>query len=475
MTGKAKNLSLILAAFLTLLYGCATYHPEPIDGPVVGDALKPPEMEVIRIKAGAIRHPILRPVDFDLRNGLSPDEAAVMAVIANPALRAVRDLRGVAGAQLIQAGILPNPRVSYNLDIPTGGDKEGAVNGYGFGIGWDIRSLITRSARMDAARAHAASVDLDIAWQEWQVAESAKLHLFRLFYLDRQRLLTKKAEQRFREVLKAVKESVASGERTVTDLAVAEVALQQAHASVLTTEKAKERERLALNRTLGIPPDRIIPVQRDISLPSWRSLPSEAEIMKGLEGRRLDLLALKMGYGSREASVRAAILSQFPGISIGLNNARDTGRIITTGFEVSIDLPFFDRNQGRIAVERATRRRVFDEYITRLFEARSEVAVILSDMKSLKKELSATAESLPVLKNLTQTYRRALQQGSTDFMSYYRVQNELTAKQIKIVKLRQVLSDMGIALEVAAGEYLPVTKGASPALPAKIDNGKEPE
>ncbi len=34
---------------------------------------------------------------------------------------------------------------------------------------------------------------------------------------------------------------------------------------------------------------------------------------------------------------------------------------------------------------------------------------------------------------------------------------------------------MGIALEVAAGEYLPVTKGASPALPAKIDKGKEPE
>jgi len=114
MRGKAKNLSLILAAFLPLLYGCATYHPEPIDGPAVGDALMPPAMEVVRIKAGVIKHPILRPVDFDIRDGLSPDEAAVMAVIANPALRAVRDLRGVAGAQIIQAGILPNPRLFIN-------------------------------------------------------------------------------------------------------------------------------------------------------------------------------------------------------------------------------------------------------------------------------------------------------------------------------------------------------------------------
>lgn len=473
MTGRTKNL--ILAAFLTLLYGCATYHPEPIDGPAVKKALKPPAMEVVRIKAGAIRHPILRPVDFDISNGLSPDEAAVMAVIANPALRAVRDLRGIAGAQIIQAGILPNPRLSYSLDIPTGGDKEGADNGYGFGVGWDIQALVTRSARVDAARTHAASVDLDIAWQEWQVAEAAKLHLFRLFYLGRQLLLTKEAEQRLRETLEAVKKSVASGEKTDKDLAVAEMALQQAHASVLTTEKAREQERLALNRTLGIPSDRIIPVQGDISLPSWRSLPSRAEIVKGIEGRRLDLLALRMGYLSREASVRAAILSQFPGISIGLNHARDTGSIVTTGVEVSIDLPFFDHNQGNIAVERATRKRLFDEYIARLFKARSEVAVILSEMKFLRKELSATAGSLPVLKNLTQTYRRALEQGSTDLVSYYRVQNELTAKQIKIIKLRQLLSDMGIALEVAAGEYLPGTRGVSPPLPAKAGNGKEPE
>jgi len=438
--------------------------------PAAGDALMPPAMEVVRIKARVIRHPVLRPVDFDISNGLSPDEAAVMAVIANPALRAVRDLRGIAGAQLIQAGILPNPRISYSLDIPTGGDEDGAVNGYGFGIGWDIKSLITRSARTDAARAHAASVDLDIAYQEWQVAESAKLHLFHLFYLDRQLLLTKEAEQRFREALKCIKISVASGERTEKDLAAAEVALQQAHASVLTTEKARERERHALNRTLGVPPEQVIPVQEDTDPGLWQSLPSEADIMEGIESHRLDLLALKMGYQGREASVRAAILSRFPGISIGLTRARDTGRVTTTGFEVSIELPFFDHNQGGIAAERATRRQVFDEYVARLFKARSEVAAILSDMKFLKKELRAAAASLPVLRNLTHTYRRALEQGNTDIMSYYRVQDKLTAEQIRIIRLRRAITDMGIALEVAAGRYL-----TSPDLPAKAGNKEGPE
>ncbi len=473
MGSKAKNLFLILTVFSTLLYGCATYHPEPIDKYTVKGALASPSMEVIRIKARAIKHPILKPVDFDIRDGLSPDEAAIMAVIANPTLRAIRDRRGVAGAQLIQAGILPNPQISYNLEIPTGGNKEGTVNGYGFGFGWNIRSLITRSARMDAARAHAASIDLDIAYQEWQVAESAKLHFFRLFYLDRQLLLTKEAEQRFREALKGIKKAVALGEKTDIDLANAEMALQQAHTSVLITEKAKERERLALNKTLGIPPDQIIPIQKDIHLPLWQSLPLEADIMKGIDGRRLDLLALKMGYQSQEANVRAAILSQFPKISIGLSHASDTGHLITTGFEVSIELPFFDRNQGKIAIERASRRQVFDEYIARLFEARSEIAGILSDMKSLKEQIGITKGYILTLKHLIKSYKTALKQGNTDIMSYYRVQNELTAKQIKIIKLRQVLTDMGIALEVAAGRYFPDTKGASSALPAKMNSRKE--
>ena len=67
------------------------------------------------MQAKEIKHPLLKPIDFDIRNGLSPDEAAVLAVIANPKLRASRDERQLAAAQLLQAGILPNPQFSYAL------------------------------------------------------------------------------------------------------------------------------------------------------------------------------------------------------------------------------------------------------------------------------------------------------------------------------------------------------------------------
>ena len=47
-----------------------------------------------------------RTIAIDLRQGIGPEEAAVMAVLMSPALKAIRDKRGTATAQLIQAGVL---------------------------------------------------------------------------------------------------------------------------------------------------------------------------------------------------------------------------------------------------------------------------------------------------------------------------------------------------------------------------------
>src|SRR5438132_1821523 len=116
--------------FLALAQGCVTYESMPLDQTTVAARLASPSMDAIRVQAKEIQHPILKPIDFDIRNGLSPDEAAILAVLANPKLRSVRDQRGIAAAQLLQVGILPNPQLSYSLGIPTGGMTQGTINAY---------------------------------------------------------------------------------------------------------------------------------------------------------------------------------------------------------------------------------------------------------------------------------------------------------------------------------------------------------
>lgn len=440
--------------FLGFAQACAIYKPMPLDHSTVAAKLAPPSMEAVRVQAKEIRHPILKPLDFDLRNGLSPDAAAILAVLTNPKLRSVRDQRGIAAAQLLQAGILPNPQFSYKLDVPTGGMTQGLVNAFGLDLSWEITSLISRGAKIAAAKASAASVDLDVAWQEWQTAQAAKLQVYHLLFLDKQLAVARHEEQRLRENLDLVKRAVDLGYMTIIDSAAAEAALQRVHASVLTTEQQREQERLALNQSLGFPPQEIVPLEQKIEPPSLKSLPSERELTDGIEERRLDLLALKNGYQSQEERLRSAILTQFPKITIGFSRAGDTGKVITTGFGITIDLPLFDRNQGSIAVESATRAKLFDEYIARLFETRGEVARILANMNSLQRQSEAAERSIPTLQNVVESYHKALLQGNADVLSYYNARTELTTKQMELLDLKRQMADLYIALEISTGRYL---------------------
>jgi len=163
-----------------LLPACTGYHALPLSPEAAGET---PNMTRIRIAAQEISHPILKPLDFDDRNGLSPDEAAVLAVLANPGLRAVRDQRAIAAGQVLQAGILPNPRLTYFVSIPTGVFPVETVTKFGGNLMWDLQTLINRGARVEAAETRAQAVDLDVAWQEWQVAQAAKLAAYRLLTL----------------------------------------------------------------------------------------------------------------------------------------------------------------------------------------------------------------------------------------------------------------------------------------------------
>ncbi len=61
------------------------------------------------------------------------------------------------------------------------------MKAYGITLEWDIISLLARPARIAAARTHAESVDLDVAWQEWLIAQSAKSAAWKLLSLEAQR------------------------------------------------------------------------------------------------------------------------------------------------------------------------------------------------------------------------------------------------------------------------------------------------
>jgi cobalt-zinc-cadmium efflux system outer membrane protein len=448
------------------LEGCQQYQSKPLEPAVVEEALTPPGAEALQVQAEALRHPILPPVKVDLQDGISPDEAGVLAVLLNPSLRAARSDRALAEAQLLQAGLLPNPDLSFDFETPTGGDTAGTVNAFGLGLNWDVASLLPHSATAQQAEAHRAAVEMDIAWQEWQVAQNARAVVYQLASLEGQIALQEEIRKRLEENAGSIRRAVASGIRTARDLSAAQAESRKAYATLLDLRKQAARQQLQLNRVLGLPPGHELRLSETVELPSSFDPPPAGELLADLEQRRLDLVALRRGYDSQEAAVRAAILNQFPRLSLGPTVGRDIEDVDTAGFGLTVDLPVFNRNQGAIAVERATRQKLFDEYVNRVFEVRSDVETLLSEIRFLDAEIAAAEAAEPELQKLEQDYNAALTAGRIDMLTYYAAWNDMTSNRMNLVTLKGQLAQAVTDLESATGLYniSPSGEEAAPAI-----------
>ena len=176
-SGETKiDTSSLLRALALAVSRCSVDHPKPLTTAAIERVLKIPSESVLRVEASRLNHPALRPVKINLRNGISPDEAAVLAVLHKPTLRADRERRGLATAQLIQAGVLPNPLISYGRDYVVGGNTAGTTTAFRLSGSWDICPLITLLPKIESARANVRSVDLDIAWVGEAPADYSPVH-----------------------------------------------------------------------------------------------------------------------------------------------------------------------------------------------------------------------------------------------------------------------------------------------------------
>ncbi len=455
---------------LMAILGCATYHPLPLDRQAERRILAPPDMRAVTVEAARIRHPLLQPVHLDLARGLTPDQAAVVAVLTNPQLRAARDQRGLARAQVIQAGLLPNPVASYSQDIPTGGSDRGKVTGYDTRLGFDLTSLLTYSLRREAAGAQAQAVDLDIAWQEWQVAQAARMAAFHILALREELPLARSAEREAGRTVAAMASAVRTGAVSGVEEAAANSSWQQARDGLLLLEQEEGRQGRTLKALLGLPPGEPLVLRADASLPDWPNLPSQEVLVENLGERRLDLLALKKGYESQDDRLRIAIRSQFPDIGIDLSHARDTDNVVTTGYGVAIQLPLFDRGQGRVAYASATRQQLYDDFAARLFAARADVAQIMADLATVRERLKTAHAALPSLKAVAEAYEKATASGAADLVVAQAARAAYLSQAMAVVRLRAEQADLGLALEVASGCYLP----GDAMSPAAVSERKAP-
>jgi outer membrane protein TolC len=437
---------LVLSAFVA---ACATYAPEPLNNrpDLVSD------VHHLVVSADQFPLPEVGTHRFDLRRPLDIDEVAMLAVANNPDLRATRSKIGVAQAQVFAAGILPNPQVPLDYGFLIGGPP-GSTATILAGLAQEVVPYLTLSTRKAAAGASAVSVELDVAWQEWQTVSRERLLFVDAISLAKQRRLIKENLQLFKTRYRKSFDAMQAGNEVLPTVTVDLVALNSAEAQLNDIDQLILKNKHDLNALLGLTPEATVPLAGGVRLPALDAARLEP-LLIDLAAHRPDLLALQAGYGAQEEKVRRAIIEQFPKLSVGSNFTSDTTAIRNQSANVSISLPIFDRNQGTIAIEQATREQLREEYQARLDAAYGETKRLISEMRLAEDQYRSSVESVRRLHDTVATAEPAFRAGNLDERSFVDLRTSLLAREITTAKLEQSILQQRVGLQTLIGSRLP--------------------
>jgi outer membrane protein, heavy metal efflux system len=451
---KSYHMVGIFMVGLLLMAGCAGYSPKPLPQEL---SLSP--SLVSTGTAGA-------PKGLEEKM-LTLDQVASLAVRNNPDLKAKQKQLGVAEAQLYSAGLLPDPQISAGLDFPMGSDA-GLFNAYGLGLSYDIIPLINRGARVESERAATKQVTLQLLWNAWQVSQQARTLAVRWVEEVRQLRLLRRMrelyEQRYHRSSEAMKQGDLTLGVTGTDL----TALLDSLSQINQVEQTHNNTGHALHLLLGLSPEVPLPIR----MPSPAPLMSASVLkvrLSEVSRRRPDLLALRAGYQSQEAKVRAAILSQFPSVSIGISRARDTSSVDTAGFTIGLTLPLFSGSRGAIAVQRATREQLRTEYQARLDQTAVDIDKLYRLQGIVADQQARLDEYLPDLGRYVEEARGAYQRNDIDALTFLNMEMTWINKRLERIRLDQTQWETAVALQTllaipsGSGEQLSPNRGPQAA------------
>ncbi len=449
MSNFRKYACALLAAFM--LAGCASYRAQPLSM----KAGWPAGLNRLEIDPSKMPLPELAGHKFDPADGLDMTEVAMIAVANNPELKLARDDAGIASAQAFAAGLLPDPQIGFSPQYPQNGAPGENVTAFDLGITYNLGAIVTHSLRAASAKADLRKADLALLWQEWQIVGQARLLFARI--CSRQNLLGILKQSRDLAGLRYAREKAALDDHDLTlDVVAAdENALQSIDKQINEATRMLEKDRFALNALLGLAPNTRLNLAGSAELPALDKLETSRRLSE-LAMIRPDLLALQAGYEAQDMRLRQAILSQFPAIGFGLVRARDNTGINYNGFSLSLSLPIFNRNRGGIAIEKATRKRMHDEFQIRLNQASSDVQQILTDQDLLEDQLRRLKEDLATLLLLSQRAESAFKAGDMDLAAYSNLKHAALAKETEQIAVEESMLEERIGLLALIGGQLPV-------------------
>ncbi|MFM0159212.1 Outer membrane protein TolC [Burkholderia sp. GAS332] len=357
-----------VAAALVFLAGCTTFSKDGGFNTVSTTASERLGKDAVRVRTDEDRGAVAKRTQELLSRPLSLDDAVQIALLNNRSLQASYDELGIAEADLVQAGRLPNPGFSFSRTH--GGNDLSISRTFTLGLlnvlTLPLAKRIERR-RFEQTRLLAADAMLKVAADARRAYVSAVAAQQSAAYAEQ----VKDSAEAGAELALRMQQA---GNFSKLDYAREQAFYADAVAQLARTRQQSVSVREKLTRTMGLwgaAAQYTLP-ERLPDLPKDR--PELSDLERFAMENRLDIQAAKLQTQSVASSLGLSKATRFiNALDVGYQNNFTTADGREQGYEISVELPLFNWGGSKIARAEAIYMQSVNRVAETAINARSEV------------------------------------------------------------------------------------------------------
>lgn len=351
--------------------------------------------------------------------GLSLDQALDAAFSQNPDFAAIGREIGIAEGERRQAGLIPNPELSWEVE-----DTRRATSTTTVTLSQALELGGKRGARIEVAKAGQAIARLELERQR----NSLRADVIQAFHAALRAQTALELAQQSQALtergLRVVEGRVRAGQSSPVEATRAQVQLAQAEAAVRRARTERGVANQVLARLTGSAEARFdrLDASNLSPGPAPQAEPLLAKVEQTAEWR---LAAAQIERG--DASLGSEKAQRIPNLTVSLGSQysrEDRERVNVVG--LSMPLPLFDRNQGNVlaAARRADQARDLRNAVE--LRVRSETRSALEQWGTAMGEVQAYDRTiLPAAQQAVDTATRGFEMGKFAFLDVLDAQRTL--------------------------------------------------
>ncbi|AIR88895.1 cytochrome C [Pseudomonas cremoricolorata] len=340
---------------------------------------------------------------------------------ANPELAAARQEIGIAQGARRQAGRVPNPQLSYEME-----DTRRSTSTTTVTLSQSLELGGKRGARIDVASHGQSVAQLEL---ERQVA-NLRAEVIQAFYAARRAQtgveLAKQSQALTQRGLRVVEGRVHAGKSSPVEATRAQVQLAEATLQVRRAETEQATAYQQLAQVIGSP---LSAVERLDSPDLSPGLPPAVETLLANLEHTTELRQAVAQIDESDAALGLEKAQRIPDLTVSVGSQYDrAAREQVSVVGLSMALPLFDRNQGNIlsAARRADQAR--DRRNAVELRLRAETQVAVQQWSTAMQEVQTYDKTiLPSAQRAVETATRGFEMGKFGFIEVLDAQRTLIA------------------------------------------------